>query len=88
MILTETQAAIRDAVRDYAQEQLRPRSAAFEAAEGYPEGLFEELARQPHNHGSRRITSSWIEKVAERARGAGHPRGAPLKASDERSAAA
>ena len=44
MILTETQAAIRDAVRDYAQEQLRPRSAAFEAAGGYPEGLFEELA--------------------------------------------
>ncbi len=44
MILTETQAAIRDAVRDYAQEQLRPRSAAFEAAGGYPDGLFEELA--------------------------------------------
>lgn len=44
MILTETQSAIRDAVRDYAQEQLRPRSAAFEAAGGYPEGLFEELA--------------------------------------------
>src|SRR5258706_2486857 len=44
MILTETQAAIRDAVRDYAQEQLRPRSASFEAAGGYPDGLFEELA--------------------------------------------
>lgn len=44
MILTETQTAIRDAVRDYAQERLRPRSAAFEAAGGYPEGLFEELA--------------------------------------------
>ncbi len=44
MILTETQTAIRDTVRDYAQEQLRPRSAAFEAAGGYPDGLFEELA--------------------------------------------
>jgi alkylation response protein AidB-like acyl-CoA dehydrogenase len=44
MILTETQSAIRDAVRDYAQERLRPRSAAFEAAGGYPDGLFEELA--------------------------------------------
>ena len=44
MILTETQSAIRDAVRDYAQDRLRPRSAAFEAAGGYPDGLFEELA--------------------------------------------
>jgi alkylation response protein AidB-like acyl-CoA dehydrogenase len=44
MILNETQTAIRDAVRVYAQEQLRPRSAAFEAAGGYPDGLFEELA--------------------------------------------
>jgi alkylation response protein AidB-like acyl-CoA dehydrogenase len=44
MILTDTQAAIRDAVRDYAQEQIRPRSAAFEAAGGYPPELFTELA--------------------------------------------
>ena len=44
MILNETQTAIRDAVRHYAQEQLRPHSAAFEAAGGYPDGLFEELA--------------------------------------------
>ena len=44
MILNETQNAIRDAVRAYAQEQLRPRSAAFEAAKGYPDSLFEELA--------------------------------------------
>jgi alkylation response protein AidB-like acyl-CoA dehydrogenase len=44
MILTDTQAAIRDAVRDYAQEQIRPRSAAFEAAGGYPPELFVELA--------------------------------------------
>ena len=44
MILGETQIAIRDAVRAYAQEEIRPRSAAFEAAGGYPPGLFAELA--------------------------------------------
>jgi alkylation response protein AidB-like acyl-CoA dehydrogenase len=44
MILSETQVAIRQAVRDFAQERLRPRSAAFEAAGGYPDGLFSELA--------------------------------------------
>jgi alkylation response protein AidB-like acyl-CoA dehydrogenase len=44
MVLTETQSAIRDAVRDFAQERIRPRSAAFEAAKGYPDGLFEEIA--------------------------------------------
>lgn len=44
MILTETQQAIRDAVRDFAQAEIRPRSQAFEAAGGYPDGLFEQLA--------------------------------------------
>ncbi|MES2497869.1 MAG: acyl-CoA dehydrogenase family protein [Pseudomonadota bacterium] len=44
MILTETQSAIQEAVRSFAQEQIRPRSQAFEAAGGYPDGLFEELA--------------------------------------------
>lgn len=44
MILTETQLAIQDAVRDFAQDRLRPNSAAYEAAGGYPEGLFEEVA--------------------------------------------
>ncbi|WP_340316706.1 acyl-CoA dehydrogenase family protein [Rhizorhabdus argentea] len=44
MILTETQSAIREVVRDFAQEQIRPRSQAFEAAKGYPDGLFEEIA--------------------------------------------
>lgn len=44
MILSETQASIRDAVRSFAQDRLRPRSAVFEAAGGYPDGLFEELA--------------------------------------------
>lgn len=44
MILNETQQAIRDAVRDFAQERIRPHSAAFEAARGYPKDLFEQLA--------------------------------------------
>lgn len=44
MILTETQAAIQEAVRAFAQEQIRPRSQGFEDAKGYPHGLFEELA--------------------------------------------
>ena len=44
MILSETQAAIRDAVREFAQERIRPRSREFEEAKGYPRGLFEELA--------------------------------------------
>ena len=44
MVLTETQSAIRDAVRDFVQERVRPNSAACEAAGGYPSGLFEEVA--------------------------------------------
>lgn len=44
MILTETQAAIQETVRAFAQEQIRPRSQAFEEAKGYPDGLFEEIA--------------------------------------------
>ena len=44
MILSETQLAIQDAVRSFAQERIRPHSAAYEAAGGYPEGLFEEVA--------------------------------------------
>ncbi len=44
MILSETQLLIRDAVRAFAQERLRPRSRSFEASAGYPDGLFEELA--------------------------------------------
>lgn len=41
---TETQAAIRDAVRSFAQEQIRPNSTAYEAAGGYPPALFGQLA--------------------------------------------
>ena len=44
MILNETQRAIADAVREFAQEQIRPKSLQFEADGGYPPALFEELA--------------------------------------------
>lgn len=44
MLLNDTQEAVRDAVRTYSQEKLRPHSASFEASQGYPSGLFEELA--------------------------------------------
>ncbi len=43
MVLTDDQVAIRDAVRDFAQERIRPETAAFEAAGGYPSELFREL---------------------------------------------
>ena len=43
MILTEDQIAIRDMVRAFAQERLRPASAGFEAAGGYPPNLFRQL---------------------------------------------
>nr|WP_294138328.1 acyl-CoA dehydrogenase family protein [Sphingomonas sp.] len=42
-MLTEDQTAIRDAVRDFAQERIRPASHSFEAAGGYPPELFREL---------------------------------------------
>ncbi len=44
MHLSDVHIAIRDAVRAYAQEMIRPRSRAFEAEGGYPAGLFRELA--------------------------------------------
>ncbi|KTT70289.1 MULTISPECIES: acyl-CoA dehydrogenase family protein [Sphingomonas] len=43
MILSETQTAIRDTVRSFAQEQVRPHGAAYEAAGGFPPELFREL---------------------------------------------
>ena len=43
MILTEDQIAIRDMVRAFAQDRLRPASAGFEAAGGYPPNLFRQL---------------------------------------------
>jgi alkylation response protein AidB-like acyl-CoA dehydrogenase len=44
MIFSETQSAVRDAVRRYAQSEIRPKSAAFEAAGGYPAEIFTSLA--------------------------------------------
>ncbi len=43
MVLNETQLAIRDSVRAFAQDRIRPNSAHFERDCGYPDGLFEEL---------------------------------------------
>lgn len=43
-MLTEIQTAIRDTVRDFAQDTIRPHSARFEAEGGYPPALFEQMA--------------------------------------------
>ena len=58
MTLTDTQQAIRDTVRAFAQERIRPNAAAYEAAGGYPPALFTELAElglmgmcAPEEHG-------------------------------------
>jgi alkylation response protein AidB-like acyl-CoA dehydrogenase len=44
MLLTETQEAVRNAVRAYAQDHLQPHSSRFEADQGYPDWVFRELA--------------------------------------------
>lgn len=44
MILSETQVAIQDMVRAFAQERIAPRAREFEAAGAYPPELFAELA--------------------------------------------
>jgi len=44
MLLNETQQAIQDSVRAFAQERVRPKARDFEKAGGYPRELFEELA--------------------------------------------
>lgn len=44
MMLNETQQAVRDTIKDFAQERLRPRAAEFERAGAYPPELFKELA--------------------------------------------
>lgn len=44
MLLSETQTAIRDAVRAFAQAEIRPHSASYEAAGCYPSELFRQLA--------------------------------------------
>ncbi len=44
MVLNETQTAIRDSIRGFAQNEIRPNSAAYEQAAGYPPELFVRLA--------------------------------------------
>ena len=44
MVLNETQSAIRDAVRAFAQDQIKPHTFAFEAEKAYPDSLFEQMA--------------------------------------------
>lgn len=44
-ILTETQTSIRNVVRDFAQERVRPCSRRYEEDGGYPAALFHELAQ-------------------------------------------
>jgi alkylation response protein AidB-like acyl-CoA dehydrogenase len=44
MLPNETQRAIQDTVREFAQDRVRPKARAFEAAGGYPATLFTELA--------------------------------------------
>ena len=44
MLLTSTQQAIADSVREFAQERIRPNAQRFEAAQCYPPELFQELA--------------------------------------------
>lgn len=43
MILTDTQQAVQEAIRAFAQEEVKPRSAQFEAAGGYPPELFTQM---------------------------------------------
>ncbi len=43
-MLTEIQTAIRDTVRDFARDNIRPHSGRFEAEGGYPPTLFQEMA--------------------------------------------
>ena len=44
MHLSDISVSVRDAVRQFAQSEIAPRSAEFEAAKGYPEDLFPQLA--------------------------------------------
>ena len=44
MVLSETQQAIQEAVRSFAQDRVAPRRAAFESAGRYPPELFKEIA--------------------------------------------
>ncbi|WP_380784090.1 acyl-CoA dehydrogenase family protein [Sphingomonas sp. R86520] len=43
-MLTDTQTAVKDAIRSFSQERIRPHSVAFEANQGFPPELFVEMA--------------------------------------------
>ncbi len=43
MILNETQQAVQEAIRAFAQDEVKARSAQFEAAGGYPPELFTQM---------------------------------------------
>jgi len=43
MILNDTQQAVQETIRAFAQEEIKPRSAQFEAAGGYPPELFTQM---------------------------------------------
>jgi alkylation response protein AidB-like acyl-CoA dehydrogenase len=44
VLLNETQMAIQDSIRDFAQAEIRPNSFAYESAKAYPPDLFARLA--------------------------------------------
>lgn len=44
MMLSDTQTAVKDAIRAFSQERIRPQSVAFETAKGFPPELFVEMA--------------------------------------------
>ncbi len=44
MMLSDTQTAVKDAIRAFSQERIRPQSVAFETSKGFPPELFIEMA--------------------------------------------
>ncbi|WP_033925817.1 acyl-CoA dehydrogenase family protein [Sphingomonas sp. 35-24ZXX] len=79
MILTDTQIAVRDTVRAFAQEQVRPNAFAFEKAGTYPPQLFLDMAElgmmgmiAPEDHGGVGLDSvSYALALIELAAGDG-----------------
>lgn len=79
MILTETQVAVRDTVRAFAQDRVKPNAFAFEQAQSYPPQLFTEMAElgmmgmiAPEDHGGVGLDSvSYALALIELAAGDG-----------------
>ena len=79
MILTETQIAVRDTVRAFAQERVKPHAFAFEKAGTYPQQLFVDMAKlgmmgmiAPEDHGGVGLDSvSYALALIELAAGDG-----------------